>query len=90
MLNDFNFFFTSSGGFLDIGVDRIVDQVVNPKIYTVFLPKVEEVVQNCMGMNKDKAKLESTTPLNTAPEIPKFQNKHNLAPRAACKYFSTK
>ena len=33
-------------GFLDTGVERIVDQVVNPKIATIFQPKVEEIVYN--------------------------------------------
>uniref|UniRef100_A0A1B6KN32 BOD1/SHG1 domain-containing protein n=1 Tax=Graphocephala atropunctata TaxID=36148 RepID=A0A1B6KN32_9HEMI len=72
-----------SGGFLDIGVDRIVDQVVNPKIYSMFLPKVEEVVQNCMGKDKDKPVFDppTTTP-EVKPEPSRFQNKHNLAPRA--------
>ncbi|KAG8311126.1 biorientation of chromosomes in cell division [Homalodisca vitripennis] len=72
-----------SGGFLDIGVDRIVDQVVNPKIYTVFLPKVEEVVHNCLGMDKGKPVFEPPpTPEVKNEPPPRFQNKHNLAPRA--------
>ncbi|XP_073971407.1 uncharacterized protein isoform X3 [Rhodnius prolixus] len=39
-------------GFLETGVDRIVDQVVNPKIYTVFKPKVEDVVYASLGIPK--------------------------------------
>nr|CAD7447610.1 unnamed protein product [Timema bartmani] len=39
-------------GFLDIGVERIVDQVVNPKIHTVFLPHVEELVYSFLGLEK--------------------------------------
>ncbi|CAG9856406.1 unnamed protein product [Phyllotreta striolata] len=39
-------------GFLETGVERIVDQVVNPKISTVFLPKVEEVVYKFLGVEK--------------------------------------
>ncbi|XP_058467885.1 biorientation of chromosomes in cell division protein 1-like 1 isoform X2 [Malaya genurostris] len=39
-------------GFLDTGVERIVDQVVNPKISTVFHPKVEEIVYNYLGIEK--------------------------------------
>ncbi|XP_054285100.1 biorientation of chromosomes in cell division protein 1-like 1 isoform X2 [Macrosteles quadrilineatus] len=70
-----------SGGFLDIGVDRIVDQVVNPKIYTVFLPKVEEIVQSCLGMENDKPKFEPP-PTQVNPEPSKFQDKHNLASRS--------
>ncbi|XP_058813964.1 uncharacterized protein LOC131677890 [Topomyia yanbarensis] len=39
-------------GFLETGVERIVDQVVNPKISTVFHPKVEEIVYNYLGIEK--------------------------------------
>ncbi|XP_017786450.1 PREDICTED: biorientation of chromosomes in cell division protein 1-like 1 isoform X2 [Nicrophorus vespilloides] len=39
-------------GFLEIGVERIVDQVVNPKMNTVFLPKVTEVVYKFLGIEK--------------------------------------
>ncbi|VEN53294.1 unnamed protein product, partial [Callosobruchus maculatus] len=39
-------------GYLDMGVERIVDQVVNPKINTVFLPQVEEVVYRFLGIQK--------------------------------------
>ena len=39
-------------GFLETGVERIVDQVVNPKINTVFLPKVEDVVYRFLGIEK--------------------------------------
>ncbi|XP_058116537.1 biorientation of chromosomes in cell division protein 1-like 1 [Anopheles ziemanni] len=42
-------------GFLDTGVERIVDQVVNPKISTVFQPKVEEIVYNYLGIEKPKS-----------------------------------
>lgn len=41
-------------GFLDTGVERIVDQVVNPKISTVFHPKIEEIVYNYLGIEKPK------------------------------------
>uniref|UniRef100_A0A182JCB1 BOD1/SHG1 domain-containing protein n=1 Tax=Anopheles atroparvus TaxID=41427 RepID=A0A182JCB1_ANOAO len=42
-------------GFLDTGVERIVDQVVNPKISTVFQPKVEEIVYKYLGIEKPKS-----------------------------------
>ncbi|XP_052901649.1 biorientation of chromosomes in cell division protein 1-like 1 [Anopheles moucheti] len=42
-------------GFLDAGVERIVDQVVNPKIATIFQPKVEEIVYNYLGIEKPKS-----------------------------------
>lgn len=41
-----------NGGFLDIGVERIVDQVVNPKICPIFLPMVEQVVYDCLGVER--------------------------------------
>lgn len=41
-------------GFLETGVERIVDQVVNPKISSVFHPKVEEIVYNYLGIEKPK------------------------------------
>lgn len=41
-------------GFLEMGVERIVDQVVNPKISTVFHPKVEDIMYNYLGIEKPK------------------------------------
>jgi hypothetical protein len=35
-------------------VERIVDQVVNPKILTVFMPQVEDVVYKFLGIEKPK------------------------------------
>ena len=40
--------------YLDIGVERIVDQVVNPKVYNLFLPQVEDVVYKFLGIEKPK------------------------------------
>lgn len=37
---------------MDTGVERIVDQVVNPKINTIFLPQVEDVVYRYLGIEK--------------------------------------
>ncbi|XP_021920762.1 biorientation of chromosomes in cell division protein 1-like 1 isoform X2 [Zootermopsis nevadensis] len=48
-------------GFLDIGVERIVDQVVNPKILTVFMPQVEDVVYKYLGIEKPKKGKENQT-----------------------------
>lgn len=48
-----------SGGFLDIGVERIVDQVVNPKINQVFLPQVKDVVYERLGIKQPKTSEES-------------------------------
>ncbi|XP_018577428.1 biorientation of chromosomes in cell division protein 1-like 1 isoform X2 [Anoplophora glabripennis] len=39
-------------GYLETGVERIVDQVVNPKINTIFLPQVEDVVYRYLGIEK--------------------------------------
>ena len=37
---------------MDAGVERIVDQVVNPKVYSVIEPEVEGVIYNCLGIEK--------------------------------------
>lgn len=42
--------------YLDAGVERIVDQVVNPKVYSVFMPQVEDVVYKFLGIERPKAK----------------------------------
>lgn len=39
---------------METGVERIVDQVVNPKINSVFLPKVEDLSYKYMGVEKPK------------------------------------
>ncbi|KAK0183123.1 hypothetical protein PV327_001193 [Microctonus hyperodae] len=44
----------SDAAYLDAGVERIVDQVVNPKIYSVFMPQIEDVVYKYLGMEKPK------------------------------------
>ncbi|XP_055851440.1 dentin sialophosphoprotein [Episyrphus balteatus] len=42
----------TEAGFLDVGVERIVDQVVNPKIATVFQPKIEDIAYKYLGIPK--------------------------------------
>jgi len=42
--------------YLDAGVERIVDQVVNPKVYSVFMSQIEDVVYKFLGVEKPKAK----------------------------------
>ena len=37
---------------MDSGVERIVDQVTNPKIYSVIQPEIERVTYNHLGMEK--------------------------------------
>lgn len=50
-------------GFLETGVERIVDQVVNPKVHTVFMPQVEDVVYRVQGIPKpDKKSVITSTP----------------------------
>lgn len=40
--------------YLDAGVERIVDQVVNPKVYSVFMPQIEDVVYKFLGIERPK------------------------------------
>lgn len=42
--------------YLDAGVERIVDQVVNPKVYSVFMPQIEDVVYKFLGIERPKTK----------------------------------
>lgn len=66
-----------------MGVDRIVDQVVNPKIYSSFLPKVEEVVQHCLKLDdNDKPMFVAPPRVQQPPQPLRFKDRHNLAPRA--------
>lgn len=39
-------------GFLDTGVEHIVDQVVNPKLNSNFVPKIEEIAYKYLGIEK--------------------------------------
>ncbi|XP_011251581.1 biorientation of chromosomes in cell division protein 1-like 1 [Camponotus floridanus] len=42
--------------YLDAGVERIVDQVVNPKVYAVFMSQIEDVVYKFLGIERPKVK----------------------------------
>ncbi|KAM0730609.1 Biorientation of chromosomes in cell division protein 1 [Formica fusca] len=42
--------------YLDAGVERIVDQVVNPKVYSVFMSQIEDVVYKFLGIERPKVK----------------------------------
>ncbi|XP_012537737.1 biorientation of chromosomes in cell division protein 1-like 1 [Monomorium pharaonis] len=42
--------------YLDAGVERIVDQVVNPKVYSVFMSQIEDVVYKFLGIERPKIK----------------------------------
>uniref|UniRef100_A0A1B0DQV5 BOD1/SHG1 domain-containing protein n=1 Tax=Phlebotomus papatasi TaxID=29031 RepID=A0A1B0DQV5_PHLPP len=52
--------------FLETGVDRIVDQVVNPKISTVFLPQIEDVVYKYLGIEKPQVKPKEESQVSAA------------------------
>ncbi|XP_053619342.1 biorientation of chromosomes in cell division protein 1-like 1 [Plodia interpunctella] len=43
------------GNYLEQGVERIVDQVVNPKVASVFIPQVEDLVYDFFGIPKKKS-----------------------------------
>lgn len=47
--------------YLDAGVERIVDQVVNPKVYSVFMPQIEDVVYKFLGIERPKIKEKSSS-----------------------------
>lgn len=46
--------------YLDVGVERIVDQVVNPKVFSVFMPQIEDVVYKFLGLERPKIKEKSS------------------------------
>ncbi|KAG4080098.1 hypothetical protein HA402_008169 [Bradysia odoriphaga] len=50
----------TEAGFLETGVERIVDQVVNPKINSVFLPKIEDISYKYLGIEKPKPSNDQT------------------------------
>ncbi|XP_046750772.1 biorientation of chromosomes in cell division protein 1-like 1 [Diprion similis] len=47
--------------YLDVGVERIVDQVVNPKVYSVFMPQIEDVVHKFLGIERPKEREKNGT-----------------------------
>ncbi|XP_063389271.1 biorientation of chromosomes in cell division protein 1-like 1 [Cydia fagiglandana] len=48
------------GNYLEQGVERIVDQVVNPKVASVFIPQVEDLVYNYLGIARKKSTPETS------------------------------
>ncbi|KAL5283497.1 BOD1L1 family protein [Megaselia abdita] len=60
----------TESSFLDLGVERIVEQVVNPKISTTFQPQIEHIAYGALGIENPKPKLED--------EHPEFQNSVRL------------
>ncbi|OXU29738.1 hypothetical protein TSAR_012323 [Trichomalopsis sarcophagae] len=49
--------------YLEVGVERIVDQVVHPKVYSVFMPQVEDVVYKFLGIERPKSQRNGTCDL---------------------------
>lgn len=52
-------------------MERIVDQVVNPKINTVFLPIVEDVVYKYLGIEKPRRDNQNESKKEEADLLPK-------------------
>lgn len=48
----------TESSFLDLGVERIVDQVVNPRISTTFQPQIEKIAYVSLGIENPNPKLE--------------------------------
>lgn len=46
--------YINDASYLKLGLDKIVDQVVDPNIYTVFMPRVSDVVKEYMNKKKPK------------------------------------
>ncbi|XP_050310279.1 biorientation of chromosomes in cell division protein 1-like 1 [Anthonomus grandis grandis] len=59
----------TESGFLESGVERIVDQVVNPKINSVFLPKVEDVVYKFLGIERRTSEPPKEEPTKEQPDL---------------------
>ncbi|XP_020814119.1 serine/arginine repetitive matrix protein 2 isoform X1 [Drosophila serrata] len=62
---------------LDKGVDQIVDQVVNPKVATIFEPKIESIVYKYLGITPPPPPPRPTGPLLPAPPLPPFAGHMN-------------
>ncbi|XP_066581237.1 biorientation of chromosomes in cell division protein 1-like 1 [Prorops nasuta] len=57
--------------YLEVGVERIVDQVVNPKVYSIFMPRIEDVVYEFLGIERPKSKEKGTTSYGLKDLLPK-------------------
>ncbi|XP_017035831.1 biorientation of chromosomes in cell division protein 1-like 1 isoform X1 [Drosophila kikkawai] len=62
---------------LNKGVDQIVDQVVNPKVATIFEPKIESIVYKYLGITPPPPPPRPPGPLLPAPPLPPFAGHMN-------------
>lgn len=62
---------------LDKGVDQIVDQVVNPKVATIFEPKIESIVYKYLGITPPPPPPRPAGPLLPAPPLPSYAGHMN-------------
>lgn len=51
-------------------MERIVDQVVNPKVASVFIPQVEDLVYNYLGIPRKRTPIAETAENNTGDLLP--------------------
>ncbi|CAN7990299.1 unnamed protein product [Ixodes hexagonus] len=56
----------NESGMLSAGMDHLVDQIVNPKIYHVFTPEVEDGVRQYLGLSQPKEPSSSAPPVTDA------------------------
>ncbi|XP_030035839.2 biorientation of chromosomes in cell division protein 1-like 1 isoform X2 [Manduca sexta] len=71
------------GNYLEQGLERIVDQVVNPKVAPVFIPEVEDLVYNFLGVSRKKVPLAAETSTEKTEKKPEDKQENvtvNLLP----------
>lgn len=64
--------YINDASYLKLGLEKIVDQVVNPNIYTVFMPRVRDVVNDYLSIKRPKEdyELKDLLPENLEPISP--------------------
>lgn len=67
----FVFFYRQS--FFEAGIERIVDQVVNPKLNTNFVPKIEEVAYKLLGVEKPTKNVKLKLEIETNAVLPIYE-----------------
>lgn len=73
----------NESGMLSAGMDHLVDQIVNPKIYHVFTPEVEDGVRQYLGLGQAKEP-SSSAQTTTDGESASFVPPASLPPPSAC------